>query len=78
MARTSQPDRILSLGRAATADFAIRPCAGGHIQQLFGSLNVWFWAVLGHSPSSWLSRAVRSPSGIAWLLTISASKHAAT
>jgi len=76
MARTSQLDRILSLGRAATADFAIRPCAGGHIQQLFGSLNV----VLGCSralTSSWLSRAVCSPSGIAWLLTISASEHAA-
>jgi len=58
MARTSQPDRILSLGRAATADFAIRPCAGGHIQQLFGSLNVWFWAVLGLS----LRHGSREPS----------------
>jgi hypothetical protein len=52
VARTSQLDRILSLDRTATADFAIHTRAGGHIQRLFRSLNVWFWVAIGHSPSS--------------------------
>jgi capsular polysaccharide transport system permease protein len=47
MAETSQLDRILSLGRAVAADVGVRPRTGGRIRQLFRSLNIWFWAIVG-------------------------------
>ena len=47
MAETSQLDRVLSLTRAATADVGVRPRAGGRIRQLYRSLNIWFWAIVG-------------------------------
>jgi capsular polysaccharide transport system permease protein len=46
MAETSQLDRVLSLARTV-ADVGIRPRARGRIQQLFRSLNIWFWAIVG-------------------------------
>ena len=47
MAETSQLDRILSLTRAVAADIGVRPRGGWRIQQLFRSLNIWFWAIVG-------------------------------
>jgi len=49
MAETSQLDRVRSLARAVAADVGIRPRprAGGRIRQLFRSLNIWFWAIVG-------------------------------
>jgi capsular polysaccharide transport system permease protein len=47
MAETSQLDRVLSLARTVGADVGIRPRARGRIQQLFRSLNIWFWAIVG-------------------------------
>ena len=47
MAETSQLDRVLSLARTVVADVGIRPRARGRIQQLFRSLNIWFWAIVG-------------------------------
>ena len=47
MAETSQLDRVLSLTRAAAADVGVRPRTGGRIAQLFRSLNIWFWAIVG-------------------------------
>jgi capsular polysaccharide transport system permease protein len=47
MAETSQLDRVLSLARTVVADVGIRPRTRGRIQQLFRSLNIWFWAIVG-------------------------------
>jgi capsular polysaccharide transport system permease protein len=47
MAETSQLDRVRSLARAVAADVGVRPRAGGRIRQLFRSLNLWFWAIVG-------------------------------
>ena len=47
MAETSQLDRVLSLTRAAAADVGVRPRTGGRMAQLFRSLNIWFWAIVG-------------------------------
>ena len=47
MAETSQLDRVRSSARAVAADIAIRPRAAGRIRQLFRSLNLWFWAIVG-------------------------------
>jgi capsular polysaccharide transport system permease protein len=47
MAETSQLNRVRTLARAVAADVRIRPRAGGRIQQLFRSLNLWFWAIVG-------------------------------
>jgi capsular polysaccharide transport system permease protein len=47
MAETSQLDRVLSLARAVAADVGIRPRTGGRIRQLYRSLNIWFWAIVG-------------------------------
>jgi len=47
MAETSQLDRVLSLGRTATADIGVRPRAGWRPKGLFRSVNIWFWAVVG-------------------------------
>src|SRR5271169_4335797 len=47
MAETSQLNRVRSLARAVVADIGIRPRAGGRIRQLFRSLNLWFWAIVG-------------------------------
>src|SRR6202007_2563257 len=34
-------------GRAVAADVGVRPRTGGRIRQLFRSLNIWFWAIVG-------------------------------
>ena len=47
MAETSQLGRVLSLARAVAADVGIRPRTEGRIRQLYRSLNVWFWAIVG-------------------------------
>ena len=48
MAETSQLDRVRSLARAVAADAGVRPRTGARIiRQLFGSLNIWFWAIVG-------------------------------
>ena len=47
MAETSQLDRVRSFARAIAADVGVRPRAGGWIRKLFGSLNIWFWAIVG-------------------------------
>ena len=47
MAETSQLDRVRSLARAVAADVGTRPRVGGRIRQLFRSLNLWFWAIVG-------------------------------
>jgi capsular polysaccharide transport system permease protein len=47
MAETSQLDRVRSLARAVVADIGVRPRAAGRLRQLFRSLNIWFWAIVG-------------------------------
>jgi capsular polysaccharide transport system permease protein len=47
MAETSQLDRVLSLGRTATADIGVRPRAGWRARSFFRSINIWFWAIVG-------------------------------
>jgi len=48
MAETSQLDRVRSFARAVAADAGVRPRTGARIiRQLFGSLNIWFWAIVG-------------------------------
>jgi capsular polysaccharide transport system permease protein len=48
MAETSQLDRVRSLARAVAADAGVRPRTGARIiRQLLGSLNIWFWAIVG-------------------------------
>jgi capsular polysaccharide transport system permease protein len=47
MAEISQIDRVRSLARTVVADVGIRPRGGGRIRQIFGSLNPWFWAIVG-------------------------------
>ena len=47
MAETSQLDRIRSLARAVAIDVGVGPRAVGRIRRLFGSLNIWFWAIVG-------------------------------
>jgi capsular polysaccharide transport system permease protein len=49
MAETSQLDRIRSLARAVAIDVGVGvgPRAVGGIRRLFGSLNIWFWAIVG-------------------------------
>jgi len=48
MAETSQLDRVRSLARAVAPDAGVRPRTGARIiRQLFGSLNIWFWAIVG-------------------------------
>jgi len=48
MAETSQLDRVRSLARAVAAEAGVRPRTGARIiRQLFGSLNIWFWAIVG-------------------------------
>ena len=47
MAETSQLGRVLSLARAVAADVGIRPRTEGRIRQLYRSLNIWFWAIVG-------------------------------
>jgi len=47
MADTSPLDRVRSLARVVAADVGIRPLALRRIRQLLGSLNIWFWAIVG-------------------------------
>jgi len=47
MAETSQLDRVLSLGRTATVDGAVRPRAGWRVGKFFRAINIWFWAIVG-------------------------------
>jgi capsular polysaccharide transport system permease protein len=47
MSETSQLDRVRSLARAVAADVGIRPRAAGRIRKFTGSLNIWFWALVG-------------------------------
>jgi len=47
MAETSPLDRLRSLPRAVAADVGGHPRASRRIRQLFGSLNIWFWAIVG-------------------------------
>src|SRR5436305_2634002 len=47
MAEISQLDRIRSLARAVAIDVGVGPRAVGRIRRLFGSLNIWFWAIVG-------------------------------
>jgi len=47
MAETSQLDRVRSLARAVSADVRVHPRAAGRIRQVFRSLNIWFWAIVG-------------------------------
>jgi len=47
MADTSPLDRVRSPARVVAADVGIRPRARGRIRQLLGSLNIWFWAIVG-------------------------------
>jgi capsular polysaccharide transport system permease protein len=47
MAETSQLDRVRSFARAVAADAGVHPRAAGRIRQLFRSLNIWFWAIVG-------------------------------
>ena len=47
MAETSQLDRVRSHARSIAADAGIRSRAGGRIRQVFRSLNLWFWAIVG-------------------------------
>jgi capsular polysaccharide transport system permease protein len=47
MVETSQLDRLLPLGRTATADIGVRPRAGSVFGRFFRSLNIWFWAIVG-------------------------------
>ena len=47
MTELSQLGRIRSLARAVAIDVGIGPRAAGGIRRLFGSLNIWFWAIVG-------------------------------
>jgi capsular polysaccharide transport system permease protein len=47
MAEISQLGRIRSLARAVAIDVGVGPRAVGRIRRLFGSLNIWFWAIVG-------------------------------
>jgi capsular polysaccharide transport system permease protein len=47
MADTSQLERVLSLGRSATIDVAVRPRAGWRVGRFFRLINIWFWAIVG-------------------------------
>src|SRR5215472_4999432 len=47
MAETSQLDRVLSLGRSAAVDGAVRPRAGWRVGKFFRAINIWFWAIVG-------------------------------
>ena len=48
MAEPSQLDRVRSLARAVAAEAGVRPRTGARIiRQPFGSLNIWFWAIVG-------------------------------
>ena len=47
MAETSPLDRVRSLARVVAADVRVHPRAGRRLRQLFGSLNIWFWAIVG-------------------------------
>jgi len=47
MAEISQLARIRSLARAVVIDVGIGPRAVGRIRRFFGSLNIWFWAIVG-------------------------------
>ena len=47
MAETSPLDRVRSLARVVAADVGVHPRAGRWVRQLFGSINIWFWAIVG-------------------------------
>ncbi|HJU15577.1 MAG TPA: hypothetical protein VJ770_03830 [Stellaceae bacterium] len=48
MADTGTPlDRLHAQARAATAGAGAPPVAAGRLLQLFRSLNLWFWAIVG-------------------------------
>jgi len=47
MAETSPLDRVRSLARVVAADVGVHPRAGRRVRQLFGSINIWFWAIVG-------------------------------
>jgi capsular polysaccharide transport system permease protein len=47
MAETSPLDRVRSLARVVAADVGIHPRARRRVRQLFGSINIWFWAIVG-------------------------------
>src|SRR5215813_9383148 len=47
MADTSQLERVLSLGRAATIDIPVSPRAGWRVGRFVRLLNLWFWAIVG-------------------------------
>src|SRR5215831_4990957 len=47
MAETSPLERVLSLGRAAAVDIAVRPRLGWRVGRFFHSINIWFWAIVG-------------------------------
>src|SRR5712671_7678248 len=47
MTELSQLGRIRSLARAVAIDVGVGPRAVGGIRRLLGSLNIWFWALVG-------------------------------
>jgi capsular polysaccharide transport system permease protein len=47
MVETSPLDRVRSFARAVATDVEVRPRARGRIRQLFRSVNIWFWAIVG-------------------------------
>src|SRR5438034_984477 len=47
MAEIPQLDRALSIASSITVDVGLRPRAAGRIRRWLGSLNIWFWALVG-------------------------------
>jgi capsular polysaccharide transport system permease protein len=47
MLETLPLERVLSLGRTAAVDIAVRPRAGWRVGRFFRSINIWFWAIVG-------------------------------
>src|SRR5438105_1050262 len=47
MAEIPQLDRVLSIASSITVDVGLRPRAAGRIRRWLGSLNIWFWALVG-------------------------------
>jgi capsular polysaccharide transport system permease protein len=47
MVETSPLDRVRSFARAVATDVEVRPRARGRTRQLFRSVNIWFWAIVG-------------------------------
>jgi capsular polysaccharide transport system permease protein len=47
MAEPSRLDRVLTLDRTASVGARTRPRVAGLFGRLFGSLNIWLWAIVG-------------------------------